>query len=106
LIPAGKLIHKHWLKVACAVMGIKRSVSLDVKKKAARGYIQDDYDAGNSALQGVAKSTRNSNNLIKGDSTSNKNCSRTGSYPFCGKQESGSGLTGIGFFLMGKNRTF
>jgi hypothetical protein len=38
LIPAGRIFHKLWVNVACAVRGIDRSVALDVKKKAARGY--------------------------------------------------------------------
>jgi hypothetical protein len=38
LILAGRIFHKLWLNVACAVLGIDRSVALDVKKKAARGY--------------------------------------------------------------------
>ncbi|KAG7369593.1 hypothetical protein IV203_027339 [Nitzschia inconspicua] len=42
LIPAGKSVsHKQWLNVAAAVLGIQNDADITVKKKAARGFIQE-----------------------------------------------------------------
>ncbi|KAG7372696.1 ribosome recycling factor [Nitzschia inconspicua] len=42
LVPAGKAVsHKQWLNVAAAVLGIPSTATLDVKKKAARGFIPE-----------------------------------------------------------------
>jgi hypothetical protein len=58
--------HKQWLNVACAALGIQRSVALNVKKKAARGYIQEDYHT----------SIRNASNVALSDSVSTNRSSR------------------------------
>ncbi|KAG7345809.1 hypothetical protein IV203_033340 [Nitzschia inconspicua] len=43
LVPAGKAVaHKHWLNVAAAVLGIPSTATVDVKKKAARGFIPEE----------------------------------------------------------------
>ncbi|KAG7369487.1 hypothetical protein IV203_027233 [Nitzschia inconspicua] len=43
LLPAGKAVsHKHWLNVAAAVLGIPSTATVDVKKKAARGFIPEE----------------------------------------------------------------
>ncbi|KAG7372693.1 hypothetical protein IV203_018836 [Nitzschia inconspicua] len=42
LVPAGQSVaHKQWLNVAAAVLGIPSTATLDVKKKAARGFIPE-----------------------------------------------------------------
>ncbi|KAG7343509.1 hypothetical protein IV203_021454 [Nitzschia inconspicua] len=43
LVPAGKSVsHKQWLNVAAAVLGIPSTATLNVKKKAARGFIPEE----------------------------------------------------------------
>jgi hypothetical protein len=73
LIPAGpEQHHKHWLNVACAVLGIESSAPIDVKKKAARGCKMGTNNTRTSEQQDIATSTRNATNLSMGDSTINK----------------------------------
>jgi hypothetical protein len=78
LIPAGKVAHKEWLNVACAALGIGISVPIEVKKKAARGYIQDDNITRKrkrkSEQQGVETSAQDASNLS--DTSSKKRTSR------------------------------
>jgi hypothetical protein len=70
LVPASTTeAHKQWLNVACAVLGIESSVDIDIKQKAARGYIQEDD---NENARNISNPSRNISNLSLNDSANKK----------------------------------